>query len=250
MSVNWISLLAAIANLFVLYLILKRYLFGPLLKIMKDQQEQWERREKELEHKELELVSKEQALEHERTELEYEVRQYYQQAMSEIELFKESELANARKKAESLYNRIVSAAKSEADKIRQEAIENAESWLRAAVEKVCAAFVGDVRVGCLLVDLVESKTEEIRPLLTPGKAYAFVSSHELTQEERLRVQAMSEALGINVSEFHADPSMILGFRFTWKAEMIEYSLAQVVKEHLKLSPAAIEPVTGEGGEPR
>jgi len=85
MTFNWFSLAAAVVNLLILYWILQR-------------------KEKELQQKELEIASREEQLEHERQELEYEVRTYYEQAMKEIEAFKENEQADARKKAETVYH--------------------------------------------------------------------------------------------------------------------------------------------------
>jgi len=95
---------------------------------------------KELQQKELEIASREEQLEHERQELEYEVRTYYEQAMKEIEAFKENEQADARKKAETVYQQIVNAARTEADRIKKEALQQIDDTIKDVVTNVYKAF--------------------------------------------------------------------------------------------------------------
>ncbi|WP_018962901.1 ATP synthase F0 subunit B [Coprothermobacter platensis] len=237
MSFSWFSLAASIINLLILYWILQRYLFGPLLKIIKDQQDSWLKREKDLEQKELQISSREEQVEHERQELEYEVRTYYEQAMKEIEAFKESEQADARKKAETVYQQIVNAAKDEANRIRRDALQNVDEVIKDAVAKVYDSFFGDVGQGKFIVLLFESQFDKIKPLLSKDRAYTFVSSHPLNNDEQNEVSQLLEQIGASVDSFEVDKELILGFKLSWKAEMVEYSLAQQIRDYITLEEA-------------
>mgnify|MGYP001236400404 CR=1 FL=1 len=239
MTFNWFSLAAAVVNLLILYWILQRYLFGPLLKTIMDQQEQWLQREKELQQKELEIASREEQLEHERQELEYEVRTYYEQAMKEIEAFKENEQADARKKAETVYQQIVNAAKTEADHIKREALQHIDDTIKEVVASVYNAFFrGLSNQGEFVTLLLEGRMNDIKPLLGQGRSYVFTSSHPLDDEQKSRVQhVLQEAVGVGVSSFEVNEGLILGFQLSWKAEMIEYSLAQQIRDYVKIEEA-------------
>lgn len=239
MTFNWFSLAAAVVNLLILYWILQRYLFGPLLKTIKDQQEQWLQKEKELQQKELEIASREEQLEHERQELEYEVRTYYEQAMKEIEAFKENEQADARKKAEAVYQQIVNAARTEADRIKKEALQQIDDTIKDVVTKVYKAFFqGLNHNGDFVALLLEGRIDEIKPLLGQGRSYVFTSSHPLDDKQKARVEhVLQEKAGVGVSSFEVDEELILGFQLSWKAEMIEYSLAQQIREYVKIEEA-------------
>lgn len=239
MTFNWFSLAAAVVNLLILYWILQRYLFGPLLKTIRDQQEQWLKKDKELQQKELEIGSREEQLEHERQELEYEIRTYYEQAMKEIEAFKENEQADARKKAETVYQQIVNAAKTEADHIKKEAFDHIDTSVKEVVTSVYKAFFqGLNNNGDFVVLLFEGRIDDIEPLLGQGRSYTFTSSHPLDDKQKGRVgRVLQEKAGVAVSSFEVDEELILGFQLSWKAEMIEYSLAQQIRDYVKIEEA-------------
>ena len=48
---------------------------------------------------------------------------------------------------------------------------------------------------------------------------------------------LQEKAGVGVSSFEVDEELVLGFQLSWKAEMIEYSLAQQIREYVKIEEA-------------
>ena len=50
-------------------------------------------------------------------------------------------------------------------------------------------------------------------------------------------QVLQEAAGVGVSSFEVNEGLILGFQLSWKAEMIEYSLAQQIRDYVKIEEA-------------
>jgi len=57
----------------------------------------------------------------------------------------------------------------------------------------------------------------------------------LNDKQKARVEhVLQEKAGVGVSSFEVDEELVLGFQLSWKAEMIEYSLAQQIREYVKI----------------
>ena len=112
LNIDWTHILFTVINLLIFYFIIKKFLFGPVNKIIKEREEEIAEinSEAELKRKEAEIL---------KTSMDSE--------MERIEDLKKETLAESNAKATEEYNNIISEAKKKAQSIIDEAAAEAES---------------------------------------------------------------------------------------------------------------------------
>jgi len=107
------------------------------------------------------------------------------------------------------------------------------------VTKVYKAFFqGLSNNGDFVVLLLEGRIDEISPCLGKDVHTSLPALIHLTISRKPGWKhVLQEKAGVGVSSFEVDEELVLGFQLSWKAEMIEYSLAQQIREYVKIEEA-------------
>ncbi len=136
LEIQWFSIVVTIVNLIILYFILRKFLFGPVHKIL-------DAREEEVR----ELTEKAEAREREASDL----KKTLDDEMAGLEERQKAAMADTNAKAAAEYDRIISEAKAQAEGIVEEATK------RAAVEKEALRNAADQE----LADMVLTATAKM-----------------------------------------------------------------------------------------
>lgn len=150
LNIDWTHILFTIINLLIFYLIFRKFLLGPVNKIIKEREEEISEinSEAELKRKEAEIL---------KTSMDSE--------MERIENLKKEALAESNAKATEEYNNIISEAKKKAQNIIDEATVEAENRHKRIL-KENQNELSETILNAASVMMAENKTsEEDRKLL-------------------------------------------------------------------------------------
>ncbi len=230
-SINWITLLASIFNLLLLYIIFKRYLFGPLVDIIKKKKEEWQQKEQELNKREQAIKEEYQKLKEERRKLEEEIRKRREELEKEIEEEKKNLLEEAQKKADTVYKHTVNAAHAEAARIIQEAKENIGQIITISTTNILNNFLGNDSQLCLLKMLFKRFSGDIKQYASKaGKGIILeVPWYVLPDEEKEIRKALAD-IGISIAGIKINPNIISGFRLVYKDFVLDATLNRYIEE--------------------
>ncbi|MCR4907310.1 MAG: hypothetical protein K5985_00640 [Lachnospiraceae bacterium] len=144
LEIQWFSIVATIVNLVILYFILRKFLFGPVHKIL-------DAREEEVR----ELTERAEAREREASEM----KKSFDDEMAHLEEKQKRAMAESNAKATAEYDRIIREAKDQAESIIEDATK------RAAVEKDALRNAADQELADIVIAatakmLADETTEE------------------------------------------------------------------------------------------
>ena len=136
LSFDWINFICMIINLLILYILMKKFLFGRVNKIL-------EKRREEIENDYAEAAKKKEEA--------AKAKQEYQEQLAAIDVEKERVIREADQRANKEYTRIVDDANRKADDIVRKAQQTAKQETEAAmkeqekqIEKLVLAAAGKI----------------------------------------------------------------------------------------------------------
>ena len=136
LSFDWINFICMIINLLILYVLMKKFLFGRVDKIL-------EKRKEEIENDYAEAAKK--------NEEATKVKKEYQEQLAAIDVEKERVIREADQRANTEYTRIVDDANRKAEEIIRKAKQTADQETEAAmkeqekqIEKLVLAAAGKI----------------------------------------------------------------------------------------------------------
>lgn len=256
MQIDWLTVVAQIANFLVLVWLLQRFLYRPITDAMKRREEVINTRLSEAETARKDAEAKAEALRKEQEALEAE---------------KEDILQTARQKAEDLYQKLEQDMRAEMDTrrdtwrdhLRQEQAEFADTLRRHAGHQVIAItrdlleqyaqtdLSGPLASGFVgqLQELDDKTRQKLQKAAADTSAPALiVTAVELPQGARSKItRALHKACDTDIDvTYETDDSVVLGVRLTIGEQTLEWSTTQYLK---RLEKALDEAIDSAGATP-
>ncbi len=231
-EIDWLVVIGTAFNLLLLYIIFKRYLFGPLVKTIETKKKEWEEREKKLKAWEEELKKREEELKIKAIQLQQEMEEFKKRVMEEVEETRKKLMEEAEKKANTLYNHILNAAYAEATKIREEAERHIRQLLEVSTKEVLSNFMGSESEMCLTEILIKRFEGDIRQFakkVGDNPVYMELPWYTLPDEESYLI-GMLKDLGVNVVAIKTNPEILAGFRLVFQDYVFDATLNRYVEE--------------------
>jgi F-type H+-transporting ATPase subunit b len=230
-SINWITLLASIFNLLLLYIIFKRYLFGPLVNIIRKKKEEWKQKDEELRKREEEIKQAYAKLEEEKKRLKAELEAMRERMEKEIEEEKKKLLEEAQKKADTVYKHTVNAAHAEAARIIEEATKEVGKIITISTTNILNNFLGTSSQVCLLKMLFKRFAGDIKQYASKaGKGIILELPWYVLPEEEKEIRKCLEEIGVSIAGIKVNEDIISGFRLVYKDYVLDATLNRYISE--------------------
>lgn len=230
-QVNWLTFIGSIFNLILLYIIFKRYLFGPINKTIKEKREEWNKREEELKKKEIEIEKKLKEIEEKKRKVQIELQELKEKLQKEIEEEKKAILEEYQKKAETLYKQILNAAQAEAAKTIEEATQNISGIVTVSTKNILNNFIGTGNELCILKILFKRFSGDIKQYSSKVKQGIILElPWYVLPEEETEIRKLLKDLGINIAGIKVNENIISGFRLVYKDFVLDATLDRYISE--------------------
>ena len=229
--IDWLILIGSIFNLLLLYVIFKRYLFGPIGKTIKEKKEEWHKKEEELKKKEREIEKKLQEIEEKKHKVQIELQELREKLQKEIEEEKKKILEEYQKKAETLYKQTLNAAQAEAARIIEEATQNISGIVTVSTKNILNNFIGTGNELCILKILFKRFRGDIKQYASKVKQGIILElPWYALPEEEIEIRKALEELGINIAGIKVNENIISGFRLVYKDFVLDATLDRYISE--------------------
>ncbi len=232
-SINWITLTASIVNLLLLYIIFKRYLFGPIDDIIKKKKEEWQQKDAELKKREEEIKKAYEKLQAEKKKLKEELTLMRKKMEEEIEEERKRLMEEAQKKADTVYKHTINAAHAEAAKIVQEAQEHISEIVTISTKNILYNFMGTDSEICLLQILFRRFAGDIKDYASKvGEGIILELPWYVLPEEEKQIREWLREIGVNIAGIKVNEDIIAGFRMVYKDFVLDATLNRYIREAL------------------
>jgi F-type H+-transporting ATPase subunit b len=255
--IDWFTIVAQIINFLVLVFLLHRFLYGPIVKMMDEREDQ--------------IFAQLRAAE-EREEMAEAEAEKLRRAQAELDEQRRQMLAQAEQDAAARRKELIQNARQEADELKQH-------W-QAAIQQAQERFLNDLRQGatrqifavarCALSDLAdmdleqqmvkiflqrlremaEAERRELQPANGDPAALVVFSAFDLTPTDRQSIQDTLQHITGNAIavEFEARPRMISGLELRSSSRRVAWNLAHYLKSLEVEISRMIDLETREGHE--
>jgi len=239
MLIDWFTVFAQIINFLILVFLLKRFLYGPIIKAMDRREEKIALRMQEAEQK--------------RNEAEQEVASYREKT-GEIDKLREDMLAQAREESEGLKKELVKKAREEVDDLKsgwhQTVLQEKESFLRNirrlsgeqvySVARQVLSDMADSELEDRMVDVFIYRIKELgddtlnkikKSVRKSDQGISITSSFAIPQNKRqLIIRAMHEYIspGSNI-QFEVSQDLICGIEIKVHGYVVGWNLEDYLK---------------------
>jgi len=229
--INWLTFIGSIFNLLLLYIIFKRYLFGPIDKTIKEKREEWNKKEEELKKKEREIEEKLKEIEEQKQKVQIELQTLREKLQKEIEEEKKQILDEYQKKAETLYKQIVNAAQAEAARIIEEATQNISGIVTVSTKNILNNFIGTGNELCILKMLFKRFRGDIKQYASKVKRGIILElPWYVLPEEEIEIRQALEELGVSIAGIKVNENIISGFKLVYKDFVLDATLDRYISE--------------------
>lgn len=239
MNINWFTVIAQIINFLVLVYLLKRFLYGPIVKAMDERQSKIEQRENEAQEKILiaegraqDYIEKTARLDQETAEILYHVRQeaeaekkdYMEKARDDIDAQKKLWQDSMMKEEGQYMAEMRRQIGSQSYRIAKRVLEDLATM---KLEKILFEVFLDKLAS---LDSKE-KTLISDRLVRPSRIVVISSAFAISEEDKLRLQmVIKEALeGVEQVEYRVSPEIISGVQLEVNGYHLEWSIGEYLK---------------------
>lgn len=258
MSIDWVNVIAMVVNFLVLVFLLRRFLYGPILKIMDEREQKITRREEAA------------AAKARRAE---EVAAAYREKMASLQARDQELLEEARRAAAAERSSLTAAARLEVDQMRrrwQEALaREKESFARELRRRVagqacliarrCLQDLADARLEEMVWHVFLTKVERLpaeerskvkAALSAEGAKLQVRSAFDLDQAKLEQLQGrLGEMLSVDFSlDYRTDPGLVCGLELEAGGHRVAWSVdsyLEDVEKHILQSLESAEQLGGE-----
>lgn len=239
MTIDWFTFTAQLINFLILVWLLKRFLYGPIVRAIEDREAKMAQRVEEVdaaqqaaEREEARYRQKVQELEHTREELVAETTR-------EIEEWKREHLEAARRDVEQTRSEWQRGLEREQEafvrELRQRAGGQAQEVARTVLQKLA-----DVSLESRIIDsfldqlrnLGEQQRQELAAAIHNGEAEIVVkSAFEMSEEGRSKIQqVMDELFATRSPQFRTDDALICGIELQAGGYKVAWSIGETLEE--------------------
>lgn len=250
MQIDWFTVAAQIVNLLILVYLLKRFLYGPIVRAMdarekrvNDRLEDAQEREEAANEREQEFEQKSQDLEQRRRDILAEARQEADDRRREL-------VDEAREEVESQRERWRKELERERETFLRDLRQEAASWVAGGVRRACQDLASvdlEQRMISVFQDRIQKLEEDSREQLaetvrSSEEPLTLVSSFELdeSQQEELR-DTLEQALDASVElRFAESADLVCGLELrtpstalSWSIDAFVNDLSETIDEKLR-----------------
>lgn len=241
MTIDWFTLVAQLANFLILLLLLRRFLYEPVLGVMKRREEGIEGRFHEAERSRREADQEAERLRRERRQLEERREELIGEARDEAQKRRSELLDEARREVAQERERWLEDLQREGAAVRRALRLGTAREALAASRKILAelasAELEESAVRCFLAR-VEEMDDDKRELLSEALAVeepevVVRTAFELQADHRQRIiRALSDAAGGEGFEvrFERDEALLLGLEVEAEGRLIQWSADHYLDE--------------------
>lgn len=234
MEIDWLTAGAQVINFLILVWLLKRFLYGPIIKAMDAREARIAARLRDAEESQRHAAAQAEKLSQERKDLAEQREQLIEQAQGEARAERTRLLEAARQEVRDNHDAWLAALARDKDEVvaglRAEAVEGVSDVVRATLADVARADLEPQVVAVFMERLSELSEDEkdrfVAAARTTGGQVVITTAHDLSSplRERLR-HAMRELAGSDVEiRFARDPAMALGVRATAGSQTLTWSI--------------------------
>lgn len=236
MSIDWFVFAAQIVNFLVLVALLKRFLYGPIVKAMHEREERIESRLREADRKRQEAEEEAEKYRERNASLDEQRRQRLEEAKQEAEetrqrLWKEAREEVERKRKD-WHASLERQRESLLELIRRRSSEQVLAATRRALAELADADLEERMVDVFLQrfdQLEDQQRQELRKSMEEdSRPLTIRSAFELSEERRQRLQrTLGEALQVsNNVEFVTSPAVVCGLELQAGGHKMGWSVDQ------------------------
>ena len=239
MNVNWFTVIAQIINFLVLVYLLKRFLYGPIVRAMDERQGKIEQRENDAQEKILiaegraqDYIEKTAKLDQEKNEILYHTRQeaeaekkeYMEKARDEID-------AQKRLWQDSMLNEKVQYRAEIQRHIGSQSYRIAKRVLEDLATMKLEKILFEVFLDKLASLEAKEKNLISGNLVRPSSRAVINSAFEISEEDKKRLQTVIEETlqGVEQVEYRVSPEIISGVQLEVNGYHLEWSIGEYLK---------------------
>ncbi len=251
MLINWFTVVAQIINFLILVLLLRRFLYGPIIRIMDEREEDISRRIEEAEEKEKKAEKEEAAYRDLKYELEQKREEMVARAEEEAQEWRKELRQKARTEIDSLQEQWKEALERERETFLQDfkirAGEEIHQVLRRILKELSGRDLEEQMIGIFLEKLAELPEQEKKKITSAMQraeenkgiqvSTARMLPEKLQKEVEEEIKKMiGNSVGIN---FREDQDLIcgielrsLGYKVAWNIDDFLETLVEELSEVL------------------
>ena len=239
MLIDWFTVFAQIINFLILIFLLKRFLYGPIIKAMDKREEK--------------IASRMQEAEQKRNEAEQEVASYREKT-GEIDKLREDMIAQAREESERLKKELVKKAKEEVDDLKsgwhQTVLQEKDSFLQNirrlsgeqvySVARQVLSDMADSELEDRMVDVFIYRIKELgddtlnkikKSVQKSDQGISITSSFSIPQNKRqLITRAMHEYISPDINiRYEVSRDLICGIEIKVHGYVVGWNLEDYLK---------------------
>ncbi|MFC1895452.1 F0F1 ATP synthase subunit B [Thermodesulfobacteriota bacterium] len=235
MLINWFTVFAQVINFLILVFLLKRFLYGPIIRAMEAREKKISGQLEQAEKARKEATALEESLKKEMQDLVASREEMQAQAREEIIRWRETSLELAQKEVERAKAAWLESLDGEKERFRQELKENVARHVLKVSQKVLEDLAEDRLdhqvIRAFLKKCAREKTNEgIRELADQQNCTVF-SGFALSMEMKELIQSELNSLfpGLKVIQFETLPELGLGLRIATGDFQVEWNLSWYLK---------------------
>lgn len=255
MRVELFTVLAQLANFLILVALLKRFLYAPILGIMREREERVAAQVREAQEALALAREQRESGERERATLAASRETLLEEARQVSAEHRRSLESEARLEVAELRRRWHSAVEKEQEAFLLEVRRRTEAESLALARRALEALAGedlDALIAARFVERLERMQGEAGELPAAGDRVLVRSAHQLPEalSGRLR-EALSQKAGDGLEvELETDPDLVSGIEVAWRGHKLAWSLRdflETVEERLQPDTAGPAPSERPGG---
>lgn len=250
MKIDWFTVIAQILNFLILVWLLKRFLYGPILKAIDEREKKVTSQLREAEAEKAEARNKQEEYEQKNKDFDHEKKELMDTAIAQVNEQRQKLLDEARKEAEQLRQKFAEAVKAEQLKMKSNIAQKTGKEVFAIARKALTDLANtdlDTQVArTFAARLAAVEGEERKALVEKFEANADVvmvrSAFELAKEQQTGIKnAVEKILGPNTDfEFSISPELIGGIELIANGYKLSWSIAEYLNDLEKKVYATID----------
>jgi F-type H+-transporting ATPase subunit b len=233
-EIDWLTAGAQVINFLILVWLLKRYLYGPVIKAMDAREARIAARLRDAEESQHNAAERAEKLSQERKELAEQREQLIENAHAEARAERARLVESARQEIQQNRAAWIEALDRDKDELiadlRAKALEGVNDVVRATLSDVARADLEPQVIAVFierLAQLGESERQRfVQAASTRGNEVMITTAHDLPLELRDKVRHAIRALvsGDTEIRFARDPAMALGVRATAGSQTVTWNI--------------------------
>lgn len=235
---DWFTIIAQVVNFLVLVALLRRFLYGPIIKAMDAREERIAGALQEARQQQLQAEEQARLYQQKNEELEEQRHLWLTQMRDEVDNLRKELMHRARKEVEEQQESWIRALQQEKNSFVQETGKRLGTQVQRVVKRTLADLADEkleARIIETFIRRLDGLSEEdrdaiISSLTDSKKGLTVVSAHEMTsgQQGRVREALQEHFQGSYTIEFSTSPDLVAGVALKSSHHTVSWNLAEYI----------------------